>query len=375
MTMAGLCAGAKERDDDVVPDYETIFVKQDPDHVSPISSTEIDKILTDRMQQNLYTSSSNEDRPPNPPPKQKHLDSNAIDTREIIISPSDSIIETTDNMMRAKPEPVLFEPPSKGTPDKENMGGPQKFKKGNLRLTQTKDGDWKLEELEDDSPPVENGAIPSVKDKKKEGKKSRRSKDDESPKSELLRKPSIKKIRAFFNRDSKESSETSPQNDSDVASAISKLPKVELDAKMPMPTSKSVPNSLDRRSMEKELQEEQLSTSFTACNVKPALPVKRSKSMKSGLTPTVIAEQQVSSENVYNPLPKPKRTLDYVEDDTRKVMKDCQDYLMASFDMAEREGERLMETSASKLRNNRSAENRPDDNNAETAPIISQLAQ
>ena len=51
---------------------------------------------------------------------------------------------------------MLFEPPGHAhTPDKENVercnSSSQRFKKGNLRLTQTKDGDWKLEELEDNA--------------------------------------------------------------------------------------------------------------------------------------------------------------------------------------------------------------------------------
>ena len=34
-------------------------------------------------------------------------------------------------------------------PDSSNQTAPQRFKKGNLRLIQTDDGGWRLEEIED----------------------------------------------------------------------------------------------------------------------------------------------------------------------------------------------------------------------------------
>ena len=107
---------------------------------------------------------------------------------------------------------MLFEPPGHAhTPDKENVercnSSSQRFKKGNLRLTQTKDGDWKLEELEDTVSAINSLEVggeskaqasqplnkPSSRSK---GSKGSRKDGDSPPKStELLRKPSIKKIR------------------------------------------------------------------------------------------------------------------------------------------------------------------------------------
>ena len=123
--------------------------------------------------------------------------------------------------LRSKPEPMLFEPPGRvhTPPDKENVercnSSSQRFKKGNLRLTQTKDGDWKLEELEDtvsainylevggDSKAQTIASQPHKPSSRSKGSKGSRKDGDSPPKStELLRKPSIKKIRQdiFFKK-------------------------------------------------------------------------------------------------------------------------------------------------------------------------------
>ena len=48
---------------------------------------------------------------------------------------------------RQPPEPKIHDPP-KG-PESCTQSAPQRFKKGNLRLIQTDDGGWRLEEIED----------------------------------------------------------------------------------------------------------------------------------------------------------------------------------------------------------------------------------
>ena len=350
----------------VVPDYETIFVKGMEEHrlASSASSTtsnsnlstavDFDRILNQKMIQAQLqrqkqnhrsegsidivkcndSASSSDDEPPNPPPKQRNMiDAKTIDSRQVIIP--DPLPEQEENSVSLPSvEPVLFEPPiSKGTPDKNqsnfssnatHIPGPQKLKKGNLRLTQTEDGAWKLQQLESELPDLDksndakksspqsqstNSQYQSRKESKKNdslaiNKKAKNRKDKktspnrvddtDSPKAgELLRKPSIKKIRAFFNKDKQQCSTDQSQHsspstsssssttcldedshhterilnpiendthDRDIALAISKLPKIEqitfpsqlqmiedpstLDN---MLNSKSVPNSLDRR--------------------------------------------------------------------------------------------------------------------------------
>ena len=146
----------------------------------------------------------------------------------------------------------------------------------------------------------------------------------------MLRRPSIKKIRAFFNKDKEnvrdaapDSSEDSPQSDSEITSALAKLPKFEPQQEL-KDLSKSVPGSLDRKTRRdpdyanisagsfefKEIEKgnnnnshywkvgeandmrplaKSLSSShsseklasFGRLDKKPTLPVKRSKSMKT----------------------------------------------------------------------------------------------
>ena len=340
----------------IVPDYETIFVKGNDHNVaSSTSSTtsnsnmctavDFDRILNQKMlqtqlhqQNDAYNhreardseeaSQDSDDSPPNPPPKQRNiLDSKAIDTRQLEIS--DSLPVQEDPVAFPTPELVLFDPPAsknahennqKGfTTSSANNLGPQKFKKGKLRLTQTEDGAWKLQELESELPDLskdtrnvtQSQSLPlqqvkkdtrktdsvaaSKKVKGKKEKKTSPSKgldESDSPKAgELLRKPSIKKIRAFFNKEKPQQvqhEQTSPSTsssssttcldqssvptddlkyiqtetvDHDISMAISKLPKLDQkrhSGQVQVPddpskmannisNSKSVPNSLDRR--------------------------------------------------------------------------------------------------------------------------------
>ncbi len=238
---------------------------------------DIDQILTQRMAQLPRTvmgtamlgksngggSSSNVSKSeecllsssaPDPPPKQRGaLDSAALENRRVDISSRYGSDFAPVEEFTRKSDPVLFEPakpPSQGSKD----APAQRFKKGNLRLKQADNGAWKLEELDD-------------KGGKKGDKKKKKGKED-GESGLLLRRPSIKKIRAFFNKDRDSSStkgvapepsfgvadasgEESPQSDSDIASALSKLPKFEPEAPDPgeggMSGSKSVPSSLDRK--------------------------------------------------------------------------------------------------------------------------------
>ena len=89
--------------------------------------------------------------PPEPPPKQRNnLDSTAIDTRKIEVhesSSKDDLLAPIEDFTKP-PEPVLFEPPpnAEATSSKDSA---QRYKKGQLRLTKTLDGGWKLEEIEE----------------------------------------------------------------------------------------------------------------------------------------------------------------------------------------------------------------------------------
>ena len=313
------------------------------------TAVDFDRILNQKMiqsqlqrqqQNDAYNSSelttydqighNSEDIPPNPPPKQRNvLDPKAIDSRNVTLP--DSLPSLDDTVAFPKQELVLFEPPATpSTTDNDqkffsSRTGPalgrchsQKIKKGNLRLAQTEDGAWKLEGLETALPDMNNDAskysqsqsvssdhvkkdtkknetfVMNRKGKNKKDKKAspkREVDDGDSPKAgELLRKPSIKKIRAFFNKDKQQLTPETAQNsspstssssssstcldqgtipteelnnlqndngDHDIAMAISKLPKLE-EYRHPthlqetrlstnLSNSKSVPSSLDRR--------------------------------------------------------------------------------------------------------------------------------
>ena len=339
--------------DPIIPDYETIFVKGNENKIaSSASSTtsvsnlstavDFDRILSQKMlqsqiqkqqQDDAYDCSeripygqNSEELPPNPPPKQRNmLDSKTIDSKNVSVPMPLSIHEET--VIHHTKDLNLFEPPSsKKTLENQNSlscsagtgyPGPQKFKKGNLRLTQTEDGAWKLHELESEISEMKindetNSQLQSsahdqsrkeiktsdsisilkkVKNKKEKKTSPNKPVDDsDSPKAgELLRRPSIKKIRAFFNKEKPQippdsSKDTSPttstssstsglnqainpseesndiQNDNgdhDIAIAMAKLPKFEenrhqfignqLSKMESMSNSKSVPSSLDRR--------------------------------------------------------------------------------------------------------------------------------
>ena len=144
--------------DEVIPEYETIFVKSEED---------IEKILSQKMGQGqkpvMGTAMLSRDRspvnskpsnaaadedqsPPRPPPKQRNIiDSSAINTRKIRIDKenfnSAGNLNPTENLTsRSVDNLKLFEPAK--APEFSSDVPAQRFKKGNLRLSKTEDGAW-----------------------------------------------------------------------------------------------------------------------------------------------------------------------------------------------------------------------------------------
>ena len=186
-----------------------------------------------------------------------------------------SLPATLDDFQSAKPVeavppplPTIHDPPSIASA----QPAPQRFKKGNLRLMQSEDGGWKLEELEEKRRSLESqrvsaeavrnesfekkgggeegvsprsGEKPPPAEAKRSKKKSSREEKGEGGGPSLMRKPSMKKLKAFFDKDKNKENKAEkepaaqPPSDADYASAVSKLPTIE-------PGSKSVPSSLDR---------------------------------------------------------------------------------------------------------------------------------
>ena len=310
---------AAEKED---TDYETVVVNNVEDHMDQVLNQRMQKIqVSSKSSSEMSSMLSNYDsleRAPQPPPKQRNLDANRIENRTV---------ETIEEPMNEKPKerdlaaefskdnPNLFEPPGNN-----NKSEPQKFKKGALKLTQDEKGNWKIEEN-----PVENNNKPSSK---KSSPKSRKGSKEDSDQPLLLRRPSIKKIKAFFQQQKEASTDF-------VTEAVSKLPT------LGNHESKSVPNSLDRKNREKSAESNfsslekrpevkpggprpQKSVSSerlllaTDQPSKPLLPIKRSKSMK------MIQNHEIDQDEDFSfgfetpaptpaalkiPPPKPKRSL------------------------------------------------------------------
>ena len=301
-------------EDEITPDYETIFVKQSDEESKQAvmkNAGDIDVILSQRMSQKSVTGNSDgtSSPPPQPPPKQRTpVETGAIDSRKVTVTPDDG---DSSSERLSSAAMFLYDPPiSNGD---AAAPGTQKIKKGDLRLTQMENGSWRLEDSDKPQPSstatttgtASTTTTTLTTTSTKLGGKKKKSKDqsnDDNTGSEqqqqLLRRPSIKKIRALFQKDKDTSttSSTSSKNDSgeseenkEVLAAISKLPKFE-------PTygniagrseSTSMPNSLDRRTGSKPSVLPTTSTTTTSSKVlsssenKPNLPVKRSKSMKA----------------------------------------------------------------------------------------------
>ncbi len=115
-------------EDEIAPDYETIFVKQS-DEVHPMNASDIDVILTQRAARN-----SASPPPPQPPPKQRTpVETGAIETRQVVI-PNEEETNQDENLLSSSNQESLFlyDPPSTNG----ETGVSQKIKKGDLRLTQ-----------------------------------------------------------------------------------------------------------------------------------------------------------------------------------------------------------------------------------------------
>jgi len=357
-------------DNSVTPDYETIFVKG--------QEVDIEKVLSHR--QNLPKIGGNLPKMGVGMLSREKSPSTVQSNGEGSESSENSLPATLDEFksqsLKSTPvgtpkiqTPKIHEPPNPPVNQKESA--PQRFKKGNLRLLQSEDGGWKLEELEEKRRSLEAGfaknesfekhesiEIPESSPSRKtstvsqgeskppqaEFRKDRKKKSSREEKSEnqLLRRPSMKKIKAFFdkdknkeNKEEKENDKSEKISDSDYASAVSKLPSLESsvgipsdqisEPTLPLGGSKSVPSSLDRkqryrdpdyaqigsfdnRSLEKTTNNnlskywplgkketkqpmqavKSVSSERLQVGEKPALPVKRSKSMKSISKPVSV---------------------------------------------------------------------------------------
>lgn len=402
-------------------DYETVVVNNSDDKIQDheVRSEVMDQVLSQRMQNrplmgtamlsSASSKSSSEmssmlsnfdslERPPQPPPKQRYLDSNKIDNTTIDTSKlepmSEAKQETAIDIAAEfnKTNANLFEPPG----GNNNKAEPQKFKKGNLKLTQDDKGNWKIEEnLEPTNnvvvaPPSmpENNNKVAKKSSPKSKKSSSKETSDTSENSMLLRRPSIKKIKAFFQQQKEASADL-------VSEAVSKLPT------LGSAESKSVPSSLDRKystasaskcsdenqtsSLEKRptlrpqgprqplksvSSERLLLATDQQQQEKPSLPIKRSKSMKTIQKDDVedlsfgfeAMNTKVAALRSQVPPPKPKRSLTHHDAESIKVhlsnysrgspnhsrqssmeaeRPSMSHLVMASFDLAEREASKI----------------------------------
>ena len=231
-------------EEEITPDYETIFVKQTDEEEKERAmknAGDIDVILSQRMSQKSVVD-GNASPPPQPPPKQRTpIETGAIDSRKLPATlPQETSESPTASLNRSNNDSLLlFEPP---LPNVE-VQGTQKIKKGDLKLTQMENGSWRLEDSDKQvsaaattttTTSTTTTSTPTTTSIKVGGKK-KKSKDqsnDESSEQQLLRRPSIKKIRALFQKDSnKESSKSADggetEESKEVLAAISKLPKFE----------------------------------------------------------------------------------------------------------------------------------------------------
>jgi len=284
----------------------------------------------------------------------------------------------------AKPSgPTIHDPPPAAS---TSVPAPQRYKKGNLRLLQGEDGGWKLEELEEKRRSLESQKLDQSRDKEDKKNESFEKKEDgASPRSgekppqaeaksrkkksreeksegggpSLMRKPSMKKLKALFDKDKNKENKADKEekSDADYASAVSKLPSLEPNGEGPLlPGSKSVPSSLDRKQRYRETDYAQLGSLDTRSNPsahqrhwplggrqgssdglqeRPALPVKRSKSMKSITPGQLTTEPSFGREDFrdsaepsspYDTYPKTKPRSEELIDLTKRQPNDLDPY-------------------------------------------------
>ncbi len=162
----------------ITPDYETVFVASGEQ-----VQGDIDRVLSQRMARtvvmgtamlggtgvgsknggsgnhNNSVSSSSSSSPPEPPPKQRSVAdpevvTTIIDTRRVDVGAKDSSSELApvEKFVSSsgvdKSPPSLFEP-AQPPRDSNKDAAAQRFKKGNLRLKRTDNGEWRLEEVDE----------------------------------------------------------------------------------------------------------------------------------------------------------------------------------------------------------------------------------
>lgn len=131
----------------------------------PDDHEDIDKILSQRMSQQrplmgtamlprpLDKKEEGDTTPPYPPPKQRlPLDSTILESSRQISGDDSTQFVPVEEFTRGSSEPGNLLDPAK--PPECSETAPQRFKKGNLRLMQTDDGGWKLEELAEEKAAV-----------------------------------------------------------------------------------------------------------------------------------------------------------------------------------------------------------------------------
>ena len=240
---------ADEKED---TDYETVVVNNVEDHMDQVLNQRMQKIQISSVSSASTSKSSSEmssmlsnydslERPPQPPPKQRNLDANKIEHKTVEQTEPVDEQPKVDRDVAAefsKDNPNLLEPPGNN-----NKSEPQKFKKGTLKLTQDDKGNWKIEENNSSENNNIKGSSSGTSSKKSSPKSRKGSKED-SEQPLLLRRPSIKKIKAFFQQQKEASTDF-------VTEAVSKLPT------LGNHESKSVPNSLDRKYHGNKVENEQ----------------------------------------------------------------------------------------------------------------------
>ena len=153
--------------DEIAPDYETIFVLQNDENASTTTTTtpgtknaiEIDNILSLRMQQNKIASDNAAAATTKRMPGNESQKSSDEDSVERL--PSN---RSSDSLS------LLFDPPVTSSSNGD-LAGTQKIKKGDLRLTQMENGSWRLEDNEKTSaettPSASSTATPTATKMKK----------------------------------------------------------------------------------------------------------------------------------------------------------------------------------------------------------------
>ena len=273
-----------DRAKSTTPEYETIMIGK-----APSQDVDIDKVLSTRSNlPRMGIGMLSREKSPSMVLAGTELSDNSSDNNSL----PTTLDEFKSNTNPATPNSKIFEPPV--PPQNHKEPAAQRFKKGNLRLCQSEDGSWKLEELEERRKSLEpllsnkteveaemsrqdlkTESADALKPPQSDNRKDRKKKSSREENG-ILRRPSIKKIKAFFDKDrsreDKENDTVSDKEDSfsssvahklafssEYASAVSKLPSLDntgghffREDEKHLTGSKSVPSSLDRKQRYKE---------------------------------------------------------------------------------------------------------------------------